>query len=171
MVTYSRHFTLFLATDICIWSGIYVICATTISSNLQLWYCIAVFLRLYPSNTYLPNTDYTDYTDNRVVFIIWKDNVNAIWATTISSSLQLWYCIAVFARLYPPNNYLPNTDYTDYTGYRVVLNHRYRRCTDSVNVICSDDKNDSIISVISVISVWQVGSAWRQPREYSNTII
>ena len=39
------------------------------------------------------------------------------------------------------------------------------------NVICSDDKNDSIISVISVISVWQVGSVWMQPREYSNTMI
>ena len=48
---------------------------------------------------------------------------------------------------------------------------RYRRCTDSINVICSDDKNDSIISVISVISVWHVGSVWMQPREYSNTMI
>ena len=101
------------------------ICATTISSSRHLWYCIAVFLRLYPSNTYLQNTDYTDYTDNRV-FIIWTDNVNAICATTISSTLQLWYCIAVFPRLYPPYTYLPNTDYTDYTGYRVVLNHLHR---------------------------------------------
>ena len=99
--------------------------------RIQLWYCIAVFPRLYPSNTYLPNTDYTDYTDNRVVFIIWRDNVNAICKTTISSSIQLWYCIAVFPRLYPPNTYLPNTDYTDYTGYRVVFNHidRYRSIT------------------------------------------
>ena len=53
----------------------------------------------------------------RVVFIIWTDNVNAICATIISSNLQLWYCIVVFPRLYPPNTYLPNTDYT---GYRVV---------------------------------------------------
>ena len=110
-----------------IWTdNVNAICATTISSNLQLWYCIAVFPRLYPSNTYLPNTNYTDYTDNRVVFIIWTDNVNAICATTISSNLQLWYCIAVFPRLYPPNIYLPNTDYTDYTGYRVVLDHLHR---------------------------------------------
>ena len=105
-----------------IWTdNVNAICTTTISSDIQLWYCIAVFPRLYPSNTYLPNTDYTDYTDNRVVFIIWTDNVNAICTTTISSSIQLWYCIAVFPRLYPPNTYLPNTDYTDYTGYRVVF--------------------------------------------------
>ena len=104
-----------------IWTdNVNAICATTISSNLHLWYCIAVFPRLYPSNTYLPNTDYTDNTDNRVVFIICTDNVNAICAITISSNLQLWYCIAVFPRLYPPSTYLPNTDYTDYTGYRVV---------------------------------------------------
>ena len=107
-----------------IWTdNVNAICATTISSKLQLWYCIAVFPRLYPSNTYLQNTDYTDYTDNRVVFIIWTDNVNAICATTISSNLQLWYFIAVFPRLYPPNTYLSNTDYT---GYRVVLNHLHR---------------------------------------------
>ena len=105
-----------------IWTdNVNAICTTTISSDIQLWYCIAVFPRLYPSNTYLPNTDYTDYTDNRVVFIIWRDNVNAICKTTISSSIQLWYCIAVFPRLYSPNTYLPNTDYTDYTAYRVVL--------------------------------------------------
>ena len=53
--------------------------------------------------------------------IIWTENVNAICATTISSNLQLWYCIAVFPRLYTPNTYLPHTDYTDYTGYRVVF--------------------------------------------------
>ena len=105
-----------------IWTdNVNAICTTTISSDIQLWYCIAVFPRLYPSNTYLPNTDYTDYTDNRVVFIIWTDNVNAICTTTISSNMQLWYCIAVFPRLYPPNTYLPNTDYTDYTAYKVVL--------------------------------------------------
>ena len=114
-----------------IWTdNVNAIYATTISSNLQLWYCIAVFPRLYPSNTYLPNTYYTDYTDHRVVFIIWTDNVNAICATTISSNLQLWYCIAVFARLYSPNTYFPNTDYTDYTGYRVVLTI----CTDTVQL-------------------------------------
>ena len=105
------------------------ICATTISSNRQLWYCITVFPRLYPPNTYLPNTDYTDYTDyteNKVVFNIWTDNVNASCATTISSNLQLWYCIAVFPRLNPTKTYLPNTDYTDCTGYRVVFNHLHR---------------------------------------------
>ena len=70
-------------------------------------------------------------TLKRVVFIIWTDNVTAICTTTISSSIQLWYCIAVFPRLYPPNTYLPNTDYTDYTAYRVVFNHmdRYRSIT------------------------------------------
>ena len=110
-----------------IWTdNVNAICATTISSNLQLWYCIVVFPRRYPSNTYLPNTDYTDYIDNRVVFIIWTDNVNDICATTISSNKRLWYCIAVFPRLYPPNTYLPNTDYTDYTGNRVVFNHLHR---------------------------------------------
>ena len=110
-----------------IWTdNVNAICTTTISSNIQLWCCIADFPRLYPSNRYLPNTDYTDYTDNRVVFIIWTDNVNAICATTISSNIQLWCCIAVFPRLYPPNTYLPNTDYTDYTAYRVVCNHLHR---------------------------------------------
>ena len=110
-----------------IWTdNVNAICTTTISSDIQLWYCIAVFPRLYPSNTYLPNTDYTDYTDNRVVFIISTDNVNAICTTTISSNTQLWYCIPVFPRLYPPNTYLTNTDYTDYTAYRVVFNHMDR---------------------------------------------
>ena len=37
----------------------------------------------------MPNTGYTDYTDNTVVLIIWTENVNAICATTISSNLQL----------------------------------------------------------------------------------
>ena len=111
--------------------AINVICTTVLSLNIQLYNCIAVFSRLHPNTTYLPNTDDTDYTDNRVVFIIWTDNVNAISTTTISSSIQLWYCIAVFPRLYPPNTYLPNTDYTDYTAYRVVFNHmdRYRSIT------------------------------------------
>ena len=111
--------------------AINVICTTVLYLNIQLYNCIAVFPRLYPSNTYLPNTDYTDYTDNRVVYIIWTDNVNAICTTNISSIIQLWYCIAVFLRLYPPNTYLPNTDYTDYTAYRVVFNHmdRYRSIT------------------------------------------
>ena len=103
-----------------------VICSTVFSMNIQLYYCIVVFPRLYPNTTYMRNTDYTDYIDNRVVFIIWTDNVNAICSTTISSNRQLWYCIAVFPRLYPPNTYLPNTDYTDYTGYRVVFDHIHR---------------------------------------------
>ena len=90
-----------------------VICSTVLSLNIQLYYCIAVFPRLYPNTTYMPNTYLTDYTDNRVVFIIWTDNANVICATTISSNLQSWYCIAVFPRLYPSNTYLPNTDYTD----------------------------------------------------------
>ena len=110
-----------------IWTdNVNAICATTISSNIELWYCIAVFPRLYPNTTYMPNTDYTDYTDNRVVFTIWTNNVNFICATTISSNLQLWCCIAVFPRLYPPNTYLPNTNYTDYSGNRVVFNHLHR---------------------------------------------
>ena len=70
-----------------------VICTTVLSFNIQLYHCIPVFPRLYLYNTYLPNTDYTDYTDNRVVFIIWTDNVNAICTTTISSDIQLWYCM------------------------------------------------------------------------------
>ena len=124
-----------------IWTdNINAICATTISSNIELWYCIAVFPRLYPNTTHMPNTDYTDYTDNWVVFIIWTDNVNAICGTTISSNLQLWYCIAVFPRLYPPNTYLPNTDYTDYTGYRVVCTIY----TDNVNAICATTISSNI---------------------------
>ena len=110
-----------------------VICSTVLSFNIQLYYCIAVFPRLYPKTTYMPNTDYTDYTDNRVIFIIWTDNVNAICATTIFSNLQLWYCVAVFPRLYPPNTYLPNTDFTDYTDNRVV----FIIWTDNVNAICA----------------------------------
>ena len=43
------------------------ICATTISPNIQLWYYIAVFPRLYPNTSYMSNTDYTDYTDCSVV--------------------------------------------------------------------------------------------------------
>ena len=42
-------------------------------------------------------------------------------------------------------------EYSNTISYLYV--RRYRRCTDSVNVICSDDKNDCIISVISVIMV------------------
>ena len=109
--------------------AINVICTTVLSLNIQLYNCIAVFPRLHPNTTYMPNTDDTDYTDNRVVFIIWTDNVNAICTTTISSDIQLWYCIAVFHRLYPSNTYLPNTDYTDYTDNRVVFIIR----TDNVN--------------------------------------
>ena len=109
--------------------AINVICTTVISLNIQLYNCIAVFPRLHPNTTYMPNTDDTDYTDNRVVFIIWTDNVNAICTTTISSDIQLWYCIAVFPMLYPSNTYLPNTDYTDYTDNRVV----FIIWTDNVN--------------------------------------
>ena len=109
--------------------AINVICTTVLSLNIQLYNCIAVFPRLHPNTTYMPNTDDTDYTDNRVVFIIWTDNVNAICTTTISSDIQLWYCIAVFPRLYPSNTYLPNTDYTDYTDNRVV----FIIWTDNVN--------------------------------------
>ena len=101
-----------------------------LSFNIQLYHCIPVFPRLYLYNTYLPNTDYTDYTDNRVVFIIWTDNVNAICTTTISSDIQLWYCIAVFPRLYPSNTYLPNTDYTDNRVVFIIW-------TDNVNAICT----------------------------------
>ena len=107
--------------------AINVICTTALSLNIQLFICIAVFPRLHLNTTYMPNTDDTDYTDNRVVFIIWTDNVNAICTTTISADIQLWYCIAVFPRLYPSNTYLPNTDYT---GYRVVLTI----CTNTVQL-------------------------------------
>ena len=91
-----------------------------LSFNIQLYHCIAVFPRLYPNTTYMSNTDYTEYTDNKVVFVIWTDNVNAICAT-IFSNMQLWYCIAAFPRLYPNTTYMPNTDYTDYTDNRVVF--------------------------------------------------
>ena len=120
--------------------AINVICTTVLSLNIQLYNCIAVFPRLHPNTTYLPNTDDTDYTDNRVVFIIWTDNVNAICTTTISSDIQLWYCIAVFPRLYPSNTYLPNTDYTDYTDNRVV----FIIWRDNVNAICTTTISSSI---------------------------
>ena len=83
-----------------------VSCSTVLSLNKQLYHCIAVFPRLYPKTTYMPNTE---YTDNRVVFVIWTDNVNAICATTIFSNIQLWYGIAVFPRLYPNTTYMLNT--------------------------------------------------------------
>ena len=114
-----------------------IICTTVLSFNIQLYHCISVFPRLYLYNTYLPNTD---YTDNRVVFIIWTDNVNAICTTTISSDIQLWYCIAVFHRLYPSNTYLPNTDYTDNRVVFIIW-------TDNFNAICT-----TIIS--SNIQLW-----------------
>ena len=47
--------------------AINVICTTVLSLNIQLYNCIAVFPRLHPNTTYMPNTDDTDYTDNRVV--------------------------------------------------------------------------------------------------------
>ena len=60
--------TLIIESFFIIWTdNVNAICTTTISSDIQLWCCIAVFPRLYPSNTYLPNTDYTDYTDYRAV--------------------------------------------------------------------------------------------------------
>ena len=43
---------------------------------MQLQYCIAVFPRLYPHIIYIPNTDYTSYTDYRVAFMVWTDNLN-----------------------------------------------------------------------------------------------
>ena len=83
-----------------------VICTTVLSFNIQLYHCIPVFPGLYLYNTYLPNTDYTDYSDNRVVFIIWTDNVNAICAVqrryllTFSYDIVLLYskgCIHLIA--------------------------------------------------------------------------
>ena len=41
----------------------------------------------------------------------------------------------------------------------------------AVNVIYSDDKDDSVISVISVISSWNVDSVCIQPLKYSNTVL
>ena len=139
-----------------IWTdNVNAICTTTISADIQLWYCIAVFPRLYPSNTNMPNTDYTDYTDNRVVFIIWTDNVNAICTTTISSYIQLWYCIAVFPGLYPSNTYLPDTDYTDYTDNIVV----FIIWTDNVNAICTRTISSNI-QLWYCIAVFEFGQHW-----------
>ena len=50
--------------------AINVICTTALSLNIQLYNCIAVFPRLHLNTTYMSNTDDTDYTDDRVVFII-----------------------------------------------------------------------------------------------------
>ena len=55
--------------------AINVICTTVSSLNIQLYDCIAVFPRLHPNTTYMPNTDDTDYTDNRVVFIIFRNRL------------------------------------------------------------------------------------------------
>ena len=104
-----------------IWTdNVNAICPTTISSNIQLLYCITVFPRLHPNITYMPNTYYTDYSDDGVVFIIWTDNVNSICPTTISSNIQLLYCIAVFPRLYQHATQVPNTDYTGYTNGCII---------------------------------------------------
>ena len=133
-----------------------VICTTVLSFNIQLYHCFPVFPRLYLYNTYLPNTD---YTDNRVVFIIWTDYVNAICTRTISSDIQLWYCIAVFHRLYLYNIYLPNTDYTDYTDNIVV----FIIWTDNVNAICTP-------TISSDIQLWCCIAVF--PRLYpSNTYL
>ena len=51
---------------------------------------------------------------------------NVICSTVLSLNIELYHCIAVFPGLYPNTTYMPNTDYTDYTGYRVVLNHLHR---------------------------------------------
>ena len=34
--------------------------------------------------------------------------------------MQLWYCIPASPGLYQHTTYMPNTDYADYTDYRVV---------------------------------------------------
>ena len=34
--------------------------------------------------------------------------------------MQLWYCIPASSGLYQHTTYMPNTDYADYTDYRVV---------------------------------------------------
>ena len=48
----------------------------------------------------MPNPDYTDYTDNRVRYIVSEDNVNVICTTALSTYMQLQYCIPAFPRLY-----------------------------------------------------------------------
>ena len=67
----------------------------------------------------MPNTDLTDYTDYKVVYIIWEENVNVIFPTAICFNTQLWYCIPVFPGLYQHTTYMPNIDCTDNTDYRV----------------------------------------------------
>ena len=101
----------------------------TISFNIELLYCFAVFPRLYPHIAYMPSTHCTDYPDYTIVFIIWTDNVNAICSTTISFNMQLWYYIAVFPRLYPHTTYMPNTDYIEYIVVFIIW-------TENVNAIC-----------------------------------
>ena len=85
---------------------------------------------LHPHIIYIPSTDYNAYTDYRVVFIIWIDDVNAICPTTISLNIHLWKWIAVFQRLYPHIIYMPNTDYTDYADYRVAFIIKIDKLTD-----------------------------------------
>ena len=107
----------------------YAICATTISSNIELWYCIAVFPRLYPNTTFMPNTDYTDYTDNWVVFIIWTDNVTLSvqrrYLLTYSYDIVLLYSLGC---IHP----IP----TCQTLITLVTESFFTICTNNDNAIC-----------------------------------
>ena len=71
----------------------------------------------------MPNTDYTDYTDQRVSYIIWEDNIKVIFPTTLSFNTQLWYCIPVLSGLYQHTAYMPNIDYTDYRVGYIISEH------------------------------------------------
>ena len=79
----------------------------------------------------MPNTDYTDYTDQGVSNIICEDNVNVIFPTALSSNIPLYYCFPVFPRLYQHTTYMTNTDYIDYTDCRFS----FIISEDNVNVI------------------------------------
>ena len=79
----------------------------------------------------MPNPDYTDYTDNRVRYIVSEDNVNVICPTALSTYMQLQYCIPAFPRLYQYTTFTRNTDHTDCTDYRVS----YIILEGNVNVI------------------------------------
>ena len=78
---------------------------------------------MYQDTTYMPNTDYTDYTDQRISYIIWEDNINVIFPTTLSFNTQLWYCSPVLSGLYQHTTYMPNTDYTDYRVGYIISEH------------------------------------------------
>ena len=135
LITLVTESFLTICTD-----NVNAICATTISSNAQLWCCIAVFPRLYPPNTYLP---ITDYTDNRVVLsseqITLTLSVQPRYLLTYSYDIVLLYSLGC---IHP----IP-TCQTLITLITLVTESFLTICTDNVNAICGT-------TIFSNIQLW-----------------